>query len=190
MDEDSIELRQYVVSVKTDKMIPIDPSAQEHNRYKMHRLAVSINGKKISFLNLEQVSKDLQIPPSYIPMYLKTVLKLTAKQEKGNKWVLFTTSYLSLEVLDKHLKTFLTTFILCPTCNLPELYFLSEEAATNPNSKDSSEDKNKKSRKKNDNNSIANNNYLVTLVCRGCPWESPLDKMKALPPNFFKIHCL
>eukprot|EP01089_Gocevia_fonbrunei_P003959 TRINITY_DN1391_c0_g3_i1.p1 TRINITY_DN1391_c0_g3~~TRINITY_DN1391_c0_g3_i1.p1 ORF type:complete len:418 (-),score=120.89 TRINITY_DN1391_c0_g3_i1:49-1302(-) len=130
---DSSEL--YVVEMRknlTPKVLPINPAKANDPfyRYKMRQLIVQIVGKgkmiRTSLINLDDVSRDLQIPPDYIPNFFAKYIGATAKydpkkpeRERGS----ISGEYDAKELSD-YLKKFVKIFVLCPNCEYPEFDYI------------------------------------------------------------------
>eukprot|EP01090_Pellita_catalonica_P023746 TRINITY_DN9948_c0_g1_i2.p1 TRINITY_DN9948_c0_g1~~TRINITY_DN9948_c0_g1_i2.p1 ORF type:complete len:175 (-),score=9.64 TRINITY_DN9948_c0_g1_i2:30-554(-) len=127
--------------------------------------------------SLNTVAKDLKVPPSYIPAFIGIRLKARIKKDKRGQWFLYTpTNDVTIRKIEQIFLIFLKKFILCPTCNLPEIYFTSVQ-------RDLAKSIKKKTRRQDHNkcNVIA---YNVTAVCRSCPWEMKVDQWEAIPKTF------
>eukprot|EP01098_Paradermamoeba_levis_P006733 TRINITY_DN27_c0_g1_i1.p1 TRINITY_DN27_c0_g1~~TRINITY_DN27_c0_g1_i1.p1 ORF type:complete len:417 (+),score=116.62 TRINITY_DN27_c0_g1_i1:169-1419(+) len=122
---------EYVVRVSgsqkiTPKVININGSDDSFYRYKMRQLYVQVVGKgkmiKTTLLNVDDVSRDLKVPPSFMTAYIGyeigTPSKFDAKKperERGSISGEYDPSYLSTIV-----KKMIDEFILCGKCGLPE----------------------------------------------------------------------
>jgi len=112
----------FVADSKEIKEVPIDPKFHEDPfyRYKMSQLQIQIIGRgkmiKTTFLNIESVSRSLNIPPTYIPNYIaKTNGSKVIKSSVSGKY--------DIERLDKILCKFIEEFVLCKQCRHPELSY-------------------------------------------------------------------
>eukprot|EP01087_Luapelamoeba_hula_P004415 TRINITY_DN1435_c0_g1_i1.p1 TRINITY_DN1435_c0_g1~~TRINITY_DN1435_c0_g1_i1.p1 ORF type:complete len:497 (-),score=143.23 TRINITY_DN1435_c0_g1_i1:61-1551(-) len=125
-------IQPYVVPVgNTPKVLAIDPAAQADPfyRYKMKQLIVQTigNGKMIrtAFTNVDEVAKEVKVPPDYIPHYLAKAIGAQAKYD-AKKSVQQRAS-ISGEHESKDLSAlfirFIREFIMCPKCKLPELAY-------------------------------------------------------------------
>jgi len=152
----------YVVYMtSTPKVITIDPACQNDTfyRYKMKQLSVQTigNGKMIrtSFTNLDDVAKELKVPPDYIPHYLGKTIGAQVKYDKAKP--VRERGYISGEhataQLSNILVRFIREFVLCAKCKLPELEYTA---------------------KKND----------LTMRCRGCGWRGNLSNQATMDEKF------
>lgn len=154
----------YVIYMTSAPLtIAIDPAMQSDPfyRYKMRQLQVQVigNGKMVrtSLTNLEDVSKDLHLPPSYIPNYLAKVIGAQAKydkkkpeRERGS-----ISGEYPLPELSDHLVRFIREFVLCKKCRYPELNYSGQG-----NKKD------------------------VRMACRSCGWKGLLTSVKDMNEKF------
>lgn len=157
-----MEARATYVTLGAPKILPIDPTTDDpFYRYKMRQLSVQVigNGKMIrtAFVNIDDVAKDLKVPPMYIPSYLAQRMGAQAKydpkkpeRERGS-----ISGEYSVSELTEHLEAFIRDFVLCGRCQLPELSFL-------PGKK------------------------KVMVKCRSCGWKSDIEKMN-LTAKFVKF---
>jgi translation initiation factor 5 len=154
----------YVIYMTSAPLtIAIDPAMQTDPfyRYKMRQLQVQVigNGKMVrtSLTNLEDVSKDLHLPPAYIPNYLAKVIGAQAKydkkkpeRERGS-----ISGEYPLPELSDHLVRFIREFVLCKKCRYPELTYSGQG-----NKKD------------------------VRMTCRSCGWKGLLTSAKDINEKF------
>jgi len=154
----------YVIYMTSQPVnLAIDPACQgdPFYRYKMRQLQVQVigNGKMVrtSLTNLEDVSKDLNLPPAYIPNYLAKVIGAQAKydkkrpeRERGS-----ISGEYPLEELSDHLVRFIRDFVLCKKCRYPELNYVGQG-----NKKD------------------------VKMICRSCGWKGLLSSLKDVNEKF------
>jgi len=157
-----MEATPYVVYLtSTPKNLAIDPACQSDlfYRYKMRQLTVQTigNGKMIrtSFTNLDDVAKDLKVPPSYIPHYLGKAIGAQAKYDQ-NKPAMQRGSISGehgTKELSNLLVRFIREFVLCGKCKLPELDYIP---------------------KKND----------LELRCHGCGWKGTLSTIVNMNEKF------
>jgi len=154
----------YVIYMTSAPLIiAIDPAMQTDPfyRYKMRQLQVQVigNGKMVrtSLVNLEDVSKDLHLPPAYIPNYLAKVIGAQAKydkkrpeRERGS-----ISGEYPLPELSDHLVRFIREFVLCKKCRYPELSYSGQG-----NKKD------------------------VRMTCRSCGWKGLLTSVKDMNEKF------
>jgi len=161
---DKTSQQPYVIYMTNSPLtIAIDPSCQSDPfyRYKMRQLQVQVigNGKMVrtSLTNLEDVSKDLNLPPAYIPNYLAKVIGAQAKydkkkpeRERGS-----ISGEYPLPELSDHLIRFIKEFVLCQKCRYPELTYSGQG-----NKKD------------------------VRMACRSCGWKGLLSSAKDINEKF------
>eukprot|EP01100_Stratorugosa_tubuloviscum_P004371 TRINITY_DN2094_c0_g1_i1.p1 TRINITY_DN2094_c0_g1~~TRINITY_DN2094_c0_g1_i1.p1 ORF type:complete len:435 (-),score=235.87 TRINITY_DN2094_c0_g1_i1:109-1413(-) len=109
------------------KTLNIDGSEDQFYRYKMRQLFTQVvgNGKMIKtvLLNVDDVAKDLKIPPSYLTAYIgyETGAQFKYDATKPDRErSLLSGDFESLE-LSVVVRRLIQIFILCPTCRLPEL---------------------------------------------------------------------
>jgi translation initiation factor 5 len=154
----------YVIYMTSAPLtIAIDPACQSDPfyRYKMRQLQIQVigNGKMVrtSLTNLEDVSKDLNLPPAYIPNYLAKVIGAQAKydkkkpeRERGS-----ISGEYPLPELSDHLVRFIKEFVLCRKCRYPEL-----TCSGQGNKKD------------------------VRMTCRSCGWKGLLTSAKEMNEKF------
>jgi len=131
-----MDQQPYVVYLTSSpNTIAIDPACQSdaHYRYKMTQLVVQTigNGKMIrtSFTNLDDVSKELKIPPDYIPHYLAKAIGAQAKYDKAKpaRERGSISGEHSTTELSNLLVRFIRDFVLCPKCKLPELNYTGKK---------------------------------------------------------------
>jgi len=145
--------------VKTDgkaKLTPknknIDNSEDAFYRYKVRQLYIQIVGKgkmiKTVLLNVDDVSKDLQVAPQYLTAYLGYELGAQSKYDlkKPDRERATLNGDIDSGAFNKALLQFIKEFVLCPICGLPEITMEID--------------------KKTDK---------LTVTCRGCGRTSPLD---------------
>jgi len=108
---------------KTVTLVPADPTS----RYKTRQLQVQVVGKskmiKTVFTNILDVAKDMQVPPSYVGVFMGYEIGAQAKfdAKKPERQQAFLSGEHDPKDLSTILKQFVTEVILCPTCNLPEI---------------------------------------------------------------------
>jgi len=157
-----MEATPYVVYLtSTPKTMAIDPAQASDlfYRYKMRQLTVQTigNGKMIrtSFTNLDDVAKDLKVPPSYIPHYLGKAIGAQAKYDQ-NKPAMQRGSISGehgTKELSGYLVRFIREFVLCGKCKLPELEYVA---------------------KKND----------LEMRCHGCGWKGTVSGIANMNEKF------
>jgi len=154
----------YVIYMNTaPTKVAIDPNCQSDPfyRYKMSQMQVQVigNGKMVrtSLVNLEDVAKDLNLPPSYIPNYLAKIIGAQAKydkkrpeRERGS-----ISGEYPLGELSDLVQRFIKEFVLCKKCKLPEL-----------------------------THSAVGNKKDVRITCRSCGYKGTLSADKDLNEKF------
>lgn len=154
----------YVIYMNTaPTKIAIDPNCQADPfyRYKMSQMQVQVigNGKMVrtSLVNLEDVAKDLNLPPAYIPNYLAKIIGAQAKydkkrpeRERGS-----ISGEYPLGELSDLVQRFIKEFVLCKKCKLPEL-----------------------------THSAVGNKKDVRITCRSCGYKGTLSADKDLNEKF------
>jgi len=151
----------YVIKTKGDtkispKSINIDGSDDPFYRYKMRQLYVQVVGRgkmiKTVLLNVDDVSKDLKIPPAYMTAYLGYEIGAKTKYDpkKPERERAAISGDLDSGDLSIHLKKFIQEVILCECCKLPEVTLYVDEQT----------------------NEIIN-------TCRSCGGKSVLNHLKA-----------
>jgi len=109
------------------KLLNIDGSEDPFYRYKMRQLFVQVVGKgkmiKTVLLNIDDVAKDLKVSPAYATAYMGYEIGAQAKydpkkpdREKGS-----ISGDRDANELSLIMKKFITDFVLCPVCHLPEI---------------------------------------------------------------------
>lgn len=115
-------------SKKDIKKVAIDPNHRNDPffRYKMPQLNIQVIGKnkmvRTQFLNIDDVSKALGIPATYIPHYIAKTIGTQTKNDPNKKQTYISGEY-SLDVLEKLILQFIKEFVLCRQCELPELIY-------------------------------------------------------------------
>jgi len=130
MEEKKREL--YVCAhTSTPKTVPIDPTSDDpFYRYKMRQLAVQVIGRgkmiKTAFVNGEDVAKDLKIPASYLPTYFAQQIgaKATYDAKRPERERASISGEFDIQQLSDVLVGFITAFIQCGSCTLPELSYV------------------------------------------------------------------
>jgi len=124
----------YVIPLSTQKprtltLVPSDPGS----RYKTRQLQVQVVGKskmiKTVLLNILDVAKDMQVPPSYIGIFMGYVIGAQAKfdQKKPERQQAFLSGEHDPKDLSKILLNFINEVLLCPNCGLPEINIIPEQ---------------------------------------------------------------
>jgi len=157
-----MEQQPYVVYLTSSpKVIAIDPACQGDTfyRYKMKQVVVQTigNGKmiKTSFTNLDDVAKELKVPPDYIPHYLGKAIGAQAKYDKkkaARERATISGEHSTAE-LSGLLVRFIREFVLCTKCKLPELDYTA---------------------KKSD----------IAMRCRSCGWKGNLSAIGVINEKF------
>jgi translation initiation factor 5 len=94
-------------------------------RYKMPKLIIKIEGKgngiKTSVVNIFDIAKSLDRPPSYIVKYFGSELgALTRCDEDGSRCVSYVNGEHGISTLDALLLKFIQTYVQCYGCGNPE----------------------------------------------------------------------
>jgi len=93
-------------------------------RYKMPRLGTKVegrgNGIKTVLTNIVDISKALHVLPHYPTKYFGIELGAQSKFDKAREMGIVNGAH-SAGDLAKLLDKFIATFVLCPTCKLPEI---------------------------------------------------------------------
>jgi len=118
----------YVIPLSAQKprqltLLPAEPNS----RYKTRQLQVQIVGKnkmmKTVLVNILDVAKDLQVPPSYIGTFMGYEIGAQAKWDpkKPERQQAFLSGEHDTKDLSKIALQFIQEVILCPNCALPEI---------------------------------------------------------------------
>lgn len=118
----------YVIPLSAAKpkqlsLCPTDPGS----RYKTRQLQVQIVGKskmmKTMLVNILDVAKDMQVPPSYVGTFMGYEIGAQAKWDpkKPERQQAFLSGEHGTKELSKIALQFIQEVILCPNCNLPEI---------------------------------------------------------------------
>lgn len=119
----------FIVKIVTgqkpsNKKVNVNGSDDPCYRYQMKQLHVQVIGYgkmiKSHFLNLEEVAKDLKIPPIIIIAFLGYELN-TKYDYKPKNNICYIVGDPSDEMWNIKFKKFLDDVLICPKCNLPEL---------------------------------------------------------------------
>jgi len=93
-------------------------------RYKMPKLQTKIegrgNGIRTAIVNMGDVAKALHVLPAYPTKFFGIELGTQSKFEKESDRAIVNGAH-SAGDLQKLLDKFIATFVLCPTCKLPEI---------------------------------------------------------------------
>ena len=89
-------------------------------RYKMPRLVLKPEKNKTLVTNLDEVAKALGVDPLWLVKYFTYHFGLQVTYDKDSGSAAFSGKRTE-PVLSQCLKEFITQFVLCPTCNYPEL---------------------------------------------------------------------
>lgn len=118
----------YVIPLSSQKpklltLVPSDPGS----RYKTRQLQVQIVGKskmmKTVLVNILDVAKDMQVPPSYIGTFMGYEIGAQAKWDpkKPERQQAFLSGEHNTKDLSRIALQFIQEVILCPRCCLPEI---------------------------------------------------------------------
>jgi len=122
---------RYVVKTSgsskiTPKNINIDGSDDPFYRYKMRELYAQVVGKgkmiKTVLLNIDDVAKDLKVPPAYMTAYLGYELNAQTKYDakKPDRERASISGDIDADKMSSKIVSFIQEFVLCPKCKLPE----------------------------------------------------------------------
>jgi len=121
----------YVVSLSGQK--PKELGLCSVPRYKTKQLQVQIVGKskmiKTMLVNILDVAKDMQVPPSYIGTFMGYEIGAQAKWDpkKPERQQAFLSGEHEPKELSKIIQQFIHEVILCPKCHLPEIVMQVDE---------------------------------------------------------------
>jgi len=118
----------YVIPLSAQKpkqlsLVPLDPGS----RYKTKQLQIQITGKskmmKTMLVNILDVAKDMQVPPSYIGTFMGYEIGAQAKWDpkKPERQQAFLSGEHATKDLSKIALQFIQEVVLCPNCVLPEI---------------------------------------------------------------------
>jgi len=118
----------YVIALTSQKpknlsLVPNDPGS----RYKTRQLQIQVVGKskmiKTVMVNILDVAKDCQVPPSYVGIFMGYEIGAQAKfdAKKPERQQAFLSGEHDPKDLSRIFVHFLTEVVLCPNCNLPEI---------------------------------------------------------------------
>jgi len=118
----------YVIPLSAQKprqlsLCPSDPGS----RYKTRQLQVQIVGHskmmKTVLVNILDVAKDMQVPPSYIGTFMGYEIGAQAKWDpkKPERQQAFLSGEHGTKELSKIALQFIQEVVTCPSCNLPEI---------------------------------------------------------------------
>jgi len=124
----------YVIPLSSQKprtvsLVPTDPGS----RYKMRQLQVQVVGKskmiKTVLANILDVSKDMQVPPSFIGVFMGYEIGAQAKfdPKKPEKQQAFLSGEHDTKDLSKIMEKFINEVVLCPNCGLPEIILVADK---------------------------------------------------------------
>eukprot|EP01114_Cavostelium_apophysatum_P019172 TRINITY_DN609_c0_g1_i1.p1 TRINITY_DN609_c0_g1~~TRINITY_DN609_c0_g1_i1.p1 ORF type:complete len:398 (-),score=174.74 TRINITY_DN609_c0_g1_i1:49-1242(-) len=123
----------YVIPLSSQKpknltLVPSDPGS----RYKTRQLQIQVVGKskmiKTCLLNILDVAKDCQVPPSYIGTFMGHVIGAQAKfdAKKPERQQAYLSGEQDAKTLSKIMLSFINEVLLCPKCSLPEILITVE----------------------------------------------------------------
>jgi len=126
----------YVIPLSAQKpkqlsLLPKDPGS----RYKTRQLQVQIVGKskmmKTMLVNILDVAKDMQVPPSYVGTFMGYEIGAQAKWDpkKPERQQAFLSGEHATKDLSRIALQFIQEVILCPNCNLPEIVTEVDQSA-------------------------------------------------------------
>lgn len=111
----------------TPKTLNMDGSDDPFYRYKMRELYIQVVGKgkmiKTVLLNVDDVAKDLKVPPAYMTAYLGYALNAQTKYDakKPDRERASISGDIDAEKMSQRIVDFMKEFVLCPKCKLPEI---------------------------------------------------------------------
>jgi len=128
----------YAVQTKGDtkivpKTINIDGSDDPFYRYKMRQLYLQVVGRgkmiKTVLLNVDDVAKDLKIPPQYMNAYMGYEIGANTKYDskKPDRERAFISGEYESAQISTIMKKFINDVILCERCKLPEVTLIIED---------------------------------------------------------------
>jgi len=125
MEEPELYAVVFAGNKHRPKQMTLVPS-EPHSRYKTRQLQVQVEGKgskRTSLVNINDVAKDMHVPPSYICAYIANSLgvRFNFSTDRDPKRQAFIKGDPSITELSSLVKGFIAEVVLCPTCNLPEL---------------------------------------------------------------------
>jgi len=124
----------YVIPIGSQKpkpvtLVPLDPGS----RYKTRQLQVQVVGKskmiKTVLLNILDVAKDMQVPPSYVGVFMGYDIGAQAKfdTKKPERQQAFLSGEHEPKDLSRIMTNFINEVLLCPVCGLPEILLKPEQ---------------------------------------------------------------
>jgi len=124
----------YVIYLSSQKpkvvtLVPNDPGS----RYKTRQLQIQVVGKskmiKTVLLNILDVSKDMQIPPSYPGVFMGYDIGAQAKfdAKKPERQQAFLSGEHDPKDLSRIMMNFINEVLLCAVCGLPEILIVPEQ---------------------------------------------------------------
>lgn len=124
----------YVIPLTSQKpkpltLVPGDPGS----RYKCRQLQVQVVGKskmiKTVLLNILDVAKDMQVPPSYIGTFMGYDIGAQAKfdPKKPERQQAYISGEHDPKDLSKVMLSFINEVLLCTQCGLPEILIKPEQ---------------------------------------------------------------
>ena len=106
------------------KLVNINGSNDPFYRYKMHQMLIQVIGSgkmiKTHILNIDEVTKDLNIKPGIILTFFKNEFNTTYDYKIDKKLCYIVGNY-DIEEWNNKFKKFLEVFIICQKCSIPEL---------------------------------------------------------------------
>lgn len=114
----------------TEPIRGLDAINDPSYRYQMIPMNVVKERTKICITNLDQVARDLRLPNknpivAYIGKKLSVKTKVEQVKTKGDSCDrVILAGNMSVQTIGETIYPFIETFVLCPTCRLPELKYL------------------------------------------------------------------
>lgn len=105
-----------------------EPINDPYYRYQMTIMDVRKEKTKICITNLDQIAKDLKLPNkdvlvTYIGKKVSAKLRVEKMGKSGSHDRVTMPGNMDLNLVRESIYPFIQTFVLCPTCRLPELSY-------------------------------------------------------------------
>lgn len=111
-----MDTNKYTTTKPSERRIAIRPD-RDTDRYLMHQVHLVRVGKRTQFINMETVAKELQIPESYIPVYIGYEVGARVREDKQG-WIVEAQGDFS-----PFIAALINKFVMCEVCKLPELSY-------------------------------------------------------------------
>lgn len=99
-----------------------------HARYKMPDLELRTKHNLTYLLNLSEIAKSLKVSPDSLAKYLGNGLSTMTKYSEKNRELQINGLH-GKDLIMKEVRKFIKEYILCPTCDYPELDYLPKKKA-------------------------------------------------------------